>query len=65
MAVVSRTLGVCHLLAYLTFCPALVKAPAMDVAESGENLPAQIRSMRAPEAGPGQEAQDLEAQGEL
>lgn len=37
----------------------------MDVAERGKNLPAQIRSMRASEAGPGQEAQDLGAQGEL
>lgn len=50
---------------YLTFCPALVKDPAMNVTESGENLPTQNRSMRAPEAGPGQEAQDLGAQGEL
>lgn len=65
MTVVSLTLGVCHLLAYLTFCPALVKDPAMNVTENGENLPTQNRSMRAPEAGPGQEAQDLGAQGEL
>lgn len=38
----SLTLGVCHLLACLAFCPALVKAPAMDVVERGESAHTEV-----------------------